>query len=72
MALKASEVLARNVKRIKDEKNLSSTQLAALANVSPSVVTKIESGKANPTLKKIEDFANALRIPVHELLMQQK
>lgn len=72
MKLKASEILAQNIKALRLKKDLKSFELAEMAGVTPNVITAIESGEANPTLKKIESFAEALDTTVSELLKDKK
>ena len=49
-------------------KKLSQERLALLCNIDRSYMGRIERGEVNVTLEKIYELANALRIPVKELL----
>ena len=57
------------VRAIRKEKNLSQEELAALANIDRSYMGHIERGEKNVTLTKIYQIADALRIPVSNLLV---
>jgi len=50
---------ARRVQR------LSLRELAAKAEVSASLLSKIENGKANPSVRSLHSIADALSLPVH-------
>jgi transcriptional regulator with XRE-family HTH domain len=67
MKIPANEVLARNIKRIREDKQLSSKQLALLADTTPQVMSKVERGDANPTLKRLESIASALNVSLSQL-----
>ncbi|WP_027670426.1 helix-turn-helix domain-containing protein [Rheinheimera baltica] len=57
------------IRTIRKEKNLSQEELAALANIDRSYMGHIERGEKNVTLTKIYQIADALRIPVSNLLV---
>lgn len=57
------------IRAIRKEKNLSQEELAALANIDRSYMGHIERGEKNVTLTKIYQIADALRIPVSNLLV---
>jgi transcriptional regulator with XRE-family HTH domain len=44
---------------------LQQNELARLAHVNPSLVSLIENGQRQPSLKTVEKFTKALRIPNH-------
>lgn len=60
--------LARNVKKIRKERMLTSVQLSLLLGISQHAVSSIESGKGNPTLKTVDNISNCLKVPVSILL----
>ncbi|MFX2285646.1 helix-turn-helix transcriptional regulator [Acinetobacter baumannii] len=58
----------RLVRKYRKEKNMSQEQLALLCNIDRSYLGRIERGEVNPTLEKIYEIADALKITVHYLL----
>ena len=68
----ASEVhdlnVARAVRALRHSRGLSQRQLAARMLVPRTYISKIENGKAMPTLSSLERLASALDAPVTELL----
>lgn len=56
------------VRKYRKERNMSQEQLALLCNMDRSYLGRIERGEVNPTLEKIYELSNALRISAHELL----
>lgn len=63
-----SKRLGENLKRIRVKKGITQTEIAKRLAVDKSFVSNIENGKTNPTLSTITNLANALDIPVNELL----
>jgi transcriptional regulator with XRE-family HTH domain len=62
-------MLAKNIRRIRLEKGLSQEKLARLANIALNTLTKIESGLSKePTIKTIAKIADALGVPLDELV----
>lgn len=62
-------VVGQNIKRIREEKNLSAYKLAKLAGIGSTTLYEIENG-TRETLKttSLEKIANALNVDVNELL----
>ena len=58
---------SKKLKEIRELKNLSKSQLSTLAGCDISYIGQIERCKKVPTLKTIENLANALEIPVKDL-----
>ena len=62
-------MISQNVRRIRKAKELSQDRLAKLAGITLTTLVKIESGaNDNPTLKTLKKIANALEVPVNDLL----
>lgn len=59
---------AEIVRRLRKEKGLSQETLAELAKVDPKTIIQIEGGKRNPTLKTLQKLANALKVPLRDLI----
>ena len=60
--------VARAVREIRASRNLSQRQLAGRMNVPRTYISKIETGKAMPTLSSMERLANALEVDICALL----
>lgn len=56
------------VRKIRKEKGLSQEALADLADIDRSYMGHIERGNQNITITKMHQIAEALEIPVQELL----
>lgn len=61
-------ILARNVRRKRQEKSWSQHDLANEANVRQALVSALEVGTANPTLESLDKLAAALNVQVADLL----
>ena len=66
--MEAGEIIAYNLKRLRNEKNLTLGQLANMAGVSKVVLSQIEKGEANPTINTIWKITGALQLPYSALL----
>jgi len=60
--------LARNLRRLRQEKSWSQHDLADEANVRQALVSAIEVATANPTLDTLDKIAAALGLNVADLL----
>ncbi|OTG63964.1 transcriptional regulator [Acinetobacter sp. ANC 4470] len=56
------------VRKHRKERNMSQEQLALLCNMDRSYLGRIERGEVNPTLEKIYEIAEALKISSNQLL----
>lgn len=61
--MKIHELFAKNLRNIRQEKDLTQEDLAYEAEVDRAHVSKIERGKTNVSLELIERFSNALGVP---------
>lgn len=68
--MKIGDIIACNLKRLREERNLSLGQLAELAGVSKVVLSQIEKGDSNPTINTLWKIAGALKLPYTSLLDQ--
>lgn len=66
--MEISEIIAYNLKRLREERNLSLGQLAELAGVSKVMLSQLEKGSANPTINTIWKITGALQLPYTSLL----
>src|SRR5512142_1943081 len=62
------ETLAANLRRLRIARHLSLSELARATQMSKATLSSIENGRANPTVETLAALADALRIPLGELL----
>ncbi len=65
--MKAAELLAWNLRRLRVAKGLSQEALAVDADVDTSYISRMENGLENPSLATVERLASALGVTFHEL-----
>jgi len=63
-----SVTFAKNVKRIRTEKEMSQGDLAKILGVHPTYISGIERGVRNMALKNIEKLAKALEVSIDKLI----
>ncbi|MGE3287241.1 MAG: helix-turn-helix domain-containing protein [Pseudonocardia sp.] len=63
-------VIGRNVRRFRQQRNVSASSLARFATISKATLLKIEQGEANPTVGTISALANALDVTIIDLLTE--
>lgn len=62
------DVLGRNVRRLRGERNLSVSSLARAAGIAKATLLKIELGQANPTVDTLHLLATALDASLADLV----
>lgn len=60
--------LAEHIKAVRKQSNISQEQLALIANVDRSFISRLERGIANPSYLMLVQIATALGKPVKELI----
>lgn len=65
---KLNLIIAKNLKRLREEKALSLNELSKVTDVSKSMLGQIERCEANPTVSTIWKIANGLKISCTELM----
>ena len=65
-------LVSENIKRIRQEKNLSLGDLSKLSDVSKSMLAQIERGEGNPTLSTLWKIANGMQVSFNTLIAQPK
>jgi transcriptional regulator with XRE-family HTH domain len=60
--------VARNLRRLRVERNLSQEALAADAGIDRTYVSRLERGLENPTIAILEQLSEALGAPIVEFL----
>jgi DNA-binding XRE family transcriptional regulator len=63
-----SQLLARNVRYLRNSKNITQDALAAKCGIFRTYLSRIETGKCNPSLSVLVALADALDISPHILL----
>ena len=61
-------VLARNVRRLRQDRGLTAAELASRSGVAKATLSQIEAARGNPRLETLHDLADALGISPTELL----
>ena len=67
--MKAREIVARNIRRLRVERDVSAEILAADAGIDRAYMSEIERGLANPTVDMLEKLAGVLGVPVVEFFV---
>jgi transcriptional regulator with XRE-family HTH domain len=63
-----NQIFFTNVIRMMEEQGMSKLELALRADMSPSFLSDLTNGRANPSLKIMESIARALDVPLPMLL----
>ncbi len=63
--------IGKKVERYRKEKGLSSRELAKLADITPSMLSQIERGLANPSIQTLKILANVLGVPTFSFLLEE-
>ena len=65
-------IVARNIKRLREEKKLSMDELAKLSGVSKSMLAQVERGEGNPTLSTLWKLSSGMKVPFNALTVSPK
>lgn len=65
-------IVAKNIKRLREEKKLSMDELAKLSGVSKSMLAQIERGDGNPTISTLWKLSNGMKVPFDALTVRPK
>lgn len=66
-----SDNIAQNLRRIREDRNMSLDKLSKITGVSKSMLRQIEIGQSNPTITTIWKIANGPRVPFSALIREQ-
>jgi len=66
--MKAREILAANIKRLRDERGLSQEALADMAGIDRTYVSALERKRYAASIDTLERIAAALECPIIDLL----
>jgi transcriptional regulator with XRE-family HTH domain len=64
------DLVARNVRRFRQERGYSLSELARRAGLAKQTLSSLEAGQANPTVLTLSTIAGALDVPVAHLLTE--
>ncbi len=56
--------LGEKIAEVRKKQNLSIRDLAKLADVTPSLLSQIERGLANPSVNSLKSIASSLNVPL--------
>ena len=59
--------LGKRIKKIREEKKINQITLASRCNFEKASMSRIESGKGNPTVLTLRKICKALDVPMHDL-----
>lgn len=68
MTNKTRKILAENIEKLRLSKKITKEELSLILGVDNSYISKLEKGKINITIDKIEQLANYFKIEVWKLL----
>ena len=60
--------LGNNIRQLREARRMTQDQIAQLADIPRPTWANLESGGSNPTLAVLVKVANALQVPVEELI----
>ncbi|KON67747.1 helix-turn-helix domain-containing protein [Peribacillus butanolivorans] len=63
--------IGKKVEKYRKAKGLSSRELAKLAEITPSMLSQIERGLANPSIQTLKVLAKTLNVPTFSLLLEE-
>ena len=65
-------IVAKNIKRLREENKLSMDELTKLSGVSKSMLAQIERGDGNPTISTLWKISNGMKVPFDALTVRPK
>lgn len=68
--MELGKIIARNLKELRTERNLTLGQLSKVSGISKGMLSDIEKGGSNPTINTIWKIANGLNVPYTKLMEQ--
>lgn len=65
-------IVAKNIRRLREENKLSLEELSRLSGVSKSMLAQIERGDGNPTLSTLWKISNGMKVPFDSLTVRPR
>lgn len=69
--ISANEIIAKNIKIIRQERNLTLDDLAELTGVSKSMLSEIERCAKSPTISVLDKICNGINVPLSQLTFME-
>ena len=63
--------IGKKIEKQRKEKGLTSKELAKMAEITPSMLSQIERGSANPSIQTLKVLAKALDVPTFSFLLEE-
>ena len=67
-----NQIVAHNIKLLREKNKLSIDELSKLSGVSKSMLAQIERGNGNPTISTLWKISNGMKVPFDALTVRQK
>ena len=67
-----NQVVAYNIKALREKNKLSIDELSKLSGVSKSMLAQIERGDGNPTISTLWKISNGMKVPFDALTVRPK
>ena len=64
------EILRKNIKLYRKQRNLTQEQLGELSGISTDYISELERGKKVPSIKRLDLIAKALDIEIYKFFMK--
>ena len=58
------------INKLRQQKGISNRQLAMMADITPSMLSQIENGQANPSINSLKSIADALNTPLYVFFIE--
>ena len=65
------QLIGNNIRKRRDEKEMSQQELADLSDIAKSTIQRIEGGEMNPSILILKSISNALEIDLAELIKER-
>lgn len=66
--MKAHEKIGKQVRKIRESKDISQKELAEKMGTNQSVISELETGKYNPSVQYLERIAKVLKVKFSQLV----
>lgn len=67
--MKELKIIGKNIIRLRRALNLTQEDLCGIAEIDRSYLSEVENGKMNITIKALKKIADALEVPLYDLLV---
>ncbi len=64
------EILRKNIKLYRNQRNLTQEQLGELSGISTDYISELERGKKVPSIKRLDLIAKALDIEIYKFFLK--